>query len=90
VWEALATTITEMKRCAQDMRKLSSEHQIRDFSPIHVRYGVMSNACFKYDQIAEKLETVSKKLLEPLAGASPPHEVQEEYVSFNLDDPYWK
>jgi hypothetical protein len=50
----------------------------------------MSNACFKYDQIAEKLETVSKKLLEPLAGASPPHEVQEEYLSFNLDDPYWK
>jgi hypothetical protein len=79
-----------MKRCARDMRKMSSDHQIRDFRPIHVHYVVLSNICFKYDQIAEKLKNVSEKLLDSLAGASPPHEVQEEYLSFNLDDPGWK
>jgi hypothetical protein len=77
VFQGLDTAITEIKRCARDMRKISSDHQIRDFGPIHVHYGVLSNACFKYDQIAEKLETVSKKLLvEALAG-----------MCFNLDDP---
>jgi hypothetical protein len=49
VFQALDTAITEMKRCARDMRKLSSDHQIRDFGPIYVHYGVLYNACFKYD-----------------------------------------
>jgi hypothetical protein len=51
---------------------------------------VLSNVCFKYDQIVEKLESVSDELLESWAGASPPHEVQEEYLNFNLNDPGWK
>jgi hypothetical protein len=70
------------------MRKLSSEYQIRDFRPIHVYYGVLYNACFKYDQITEKLEDLSEKLLvEVVAAGSLPHEVQEEYQSFNIKDP---
>jgi hypothetical protein len=73
------------------MRKLSSEYQIQDFRPIHVHYEVLSNACFKYDQITEKLKDLSEKLLvEVVAAASPPHEVQEEYLSFNIEDPGWK
>jgi hypothetical protein len=72
------------------MRKLSSDHQIRYFGPLHVHYEVLSNACFKYDQIVEKLKSVSDKLMESLAEASPSHEVQEEYLSFNLDDLGWK
>jgi hypothetical protein len=56
-----------------------------------MHYGVLSNTCFKYDQIAEKLEDVSEKLLvEVIAEASPPHEVQEEYVSYNIEDLGWK
>jgi hypothetical protein len=87
ILQGLNTTILEMQQCAADIRKLSSEYQIRDFRPIHVHYGVLSNACFKYDQIAEKLEDLSKKLLvEVVAAASPPHEVQEEYLSFNIED----
>jgi hypothetical protein len=74
--QALDTIVTVMKRCARDMRKLSSDHQIRDFGPIHVHYGVLSNARFKYDQIVEKLEIVSDELLEAGAGESPLHEVQ--------------
>jgi hypothetical protein len=89
VWEALNTTISEMQRCAVAMRKLSSDHQIRDFSSIHVHYGVLSNACFKYDQIEEKLKSVTTKLLDEWCPQSPSHEVQEEYLSFNLDDDGW-
>jgi hypothetical protein len=48
-----------LKQCPHNMRKLSSDYQIRDFRPIHVHYGVLFNACFKYDQNAEKLEDVS-------------------------------
>jgi hypothetical protein len=65
VRQALEKAITEMKLCARDMRKLSSYHQIHDFGPIHVHYGVLSHVCFKYDQIAEKLKSDSEELLEP-------------------------
>jgi hypothetical protein len=41
-------------------------------------------------QIAEKLKGASDKLMESLAEASSSHEVQEEYLSFNLDDLGWK
>jgi hypothetical protein len=34
-------------------------------APLYVHYGVLSNACFKYDQIAEKLESLVEELLEP-------------------------
>jgi hypothetical protein len=82
VKEGLNIAISEMQR---HMRKLSSEHQIQS------NYGVLSNAYFKYDQIAKKLKDVSEKLLvEVVAEASPPREVQEEYLSFNIKDPGWK
>jgi hypothetical protein len=51
--------LQRLKQCPHNMRKLSSDYQIRDFRPIHVHYGVLFNACFKYDQNAEKLEDVS-------------------------------
>jgi hypothetical protein len=85
----LKKAIFEMKQCARDMRKLSSKHQIHDFWPLHVHIEVLFNACFKYDQIAEKLKSVVEELVEPWAGASPPREVQE-YVSYNINDPGWK
>jgi hypothetical protein len=85
VKEGLNIAISEMQQCAQDMRKLSSEHQIQS------NYGVLSNAYFKYDQIAKKLKDVSEKLLvEVVAEAPPSREVQEEYLSFNIKDPGWK
>jgi hypothetical protein len=58
-FKVLTLQLQRLKQCSQDMRKLSSDYQIRDFGPIHVHYEVLSNACFKYDQIAEKLEDVS-------------------------------
>jgi hypothetical protein len=82
VKEGLNIAISEMQR---HMRKLSSEHQIQS------NYGVLSNAYFKYDQIAKKLKDVSEKLLvEVVAEAPPPREMQEEYLSFNIKDPGWK
>jgi hypothetical protein len=39
VHEALATAISEMQYCAAAMRKVFSDHQIHDFSSIHVHYG---------------------------------------------------
>jgi hypothetical protein len=86
---ALEKAIFEMKQCAHDMRKLSNDHQIRDFWPLHVHVGVLSNTCFKYDQIAEKLKSVAEELVEPWVGVSLPREVQE-YVSYNINDPGWK
>jgi hypothetical protein len=52
-----------------------------------VNVGVLSNACFKYDQIAEKLKSVAEEIMKPWAGASPLREVQEEYVTYNINDP---
>jgi hypothetical protein len=65
VRQDLEKAITEMKQCAQDMRKLSSDHQICDFSLIHVHYGVLFNVCFRHNQIAEKLKSLAEELLEP-------------------------
>jgi hypothetical protein len=86
VRQALEKAIFEMKQCAREMRKLSSDHQIRDFRPIHVHIAVLCNACFMYDQIAEKLKSLTEELVEPWTGASPPSEVQE-YASYNINDP---
>jgi hypothetical protein len=87
VWDVLDFVITEMAHAAADLRKVSSEHEVRvahaaaDVGSRYVHMAVMSRACSKMDGVAEKLKNVANNLMNVLAGQSPPHEVQEEYLS---------
>jgi dUTPase len=77
------------------LRKVSREHGVyvanaaTDVDSRYVQMVVMAWACGKMDGVVEKLEKVVNILMNVLASESPPHDVQEEYILWNLDDPGW-
>jgi hypothetical protein len=95
VRDAANAAITEMDHLADDLREVSAEHVVRvakaaiDVDGRYVHMEVMTRACGKMDVVADKLETVAKTLRKALSEESLLHEVQEEYISWSLDDPGW-
>jgi hypothetical protein len=95
VWDGLDSAITEMAHVAANLRKVSREHVVcvanvaANVDSRYVHMAVMTRACGKMDGVAEKLKNVANSLVNVLAGPSPPHEMQEEYISWNLDDSGW-
>jgi hypothetical protein len=60
----LLTLITEMQRCAAEMRKLSSDHQIRDFGSIHVLVGgalILVSSMIRLQRSSKVSPTSSRK-----------------------------
>jgi hypothetical protein len=77
----------EMANVVADLRKVTREYGVcvaNAATYVNSRYvhmAVMTRPCGKMDDVA-KVENV-------MAGPSPPHEVQEEYISWDLDDSGW-
>jgi hypothetical protein len=84
-----------MDHLADDLREVSAEHGVRvakaatDVDGRYVHMTVMTRTCGKMDVVADKLKTVAKTLRKALSEESLPHEVQEEYISWSLNDPGW-
>jgi hypothetical protein len=89
VYDAVDSAITEMDHLADDLRTVSREHGVRVVNGRYVHLAGMTRACGKMDIVAEKLENAAKTLRNVLSEASPPHEVQDEMISWSLDDPGW-
>jgi hypothetical protein len=86
VWDAADSAITEGAHDADDLRKVSEEHGVRvahaaNVDSRYVHMAVMTRACGKMVDVAEKLESVTNTLRNALSEESLPHEVQEEYIS---------
>jgi hypothetical protein len=95
VWDVADSAIIEMAHAVDNLRKVSREHEVcvanaaADVDGRYVHMVVMTRVCGKMDGVVEKLEIVDKSRRNVLAEESPPHEVQEEYISWSLDDPGW-
>jgi hypothetical protein len=95
VRDGLQSALTEMERAAADLRIVSREHGVRvanaatDMDVHYFHLSVMTRACGKMNDVAEKLENATSRLFNVLHEESPPHEVQEEYISWNIDDLGW-
>jgi hypothetical protein len=93
VYDVADSVITEMDHLADDLRTVSREHGVRDANAItdvdgrYVHMTVMTRACGKMDVVVENLTIVAKTLRNALSEQSPPHKVQEELISWSLDDP---
>jgi hypothetical protein len=93
VYDAADSVITEMDHLTDDLRTVSWEHGVRvanaatDIDGRYVHMTFMTRACGKMDVVAEELENVAKALRNALFEESPPHEMQEEKISWSLDDP---
>jgi hypothetical protein len=55
----------------------------------YVHLSMMTTACRKMIDVAEKLESVAYTLRNALSEESLPREVQEEMISRSLDDTGW-
>jgi hypothetical protein len=80
VYDVADSTITEMDRLADDLRRVSMEHGVRvanaaDVDGQYVHIAVMTRACGKMDVVAKKLENAAKTLRNALSEESPPREV---------------
>jgi hypothetical protein len=95
VRDGLESALTEMECAAANLRRVSREHgvhvanAIADVDGCYVHMSVMSRACGKMDDVAEKLENVTNRLFNVVHEESPPCEVQEEFISYNIDDLGW-
>jgi hypothetical protein len=95
VWDATYAVITVIARATNDLRDLSRDHGVCVANAVagvdgqYVHLEVMTRACSKMVDVAEKLESVAYTLRNALSQESPPREVQEEMISQNLDDPGW-
>jgi uncharacterized protein YajQ (UPF0234 family) len=69
VRDALDVAIAEMQKNALDLKKVSAEHYVP--AKDYVSVGLLSNACFRLEQIADILDTTYDKLQEALDGPAP-------------------
>jgi uncharacterized protein YajQ (UPF0234 family) len=69
VRDALDIAIAEMQKNALDLKKVSVEHYVP--TNYYVSIGLLSNACFRMEQIADILDATSNKLQEALDGLAP-------------------
>jgi hypothetical protein len=80
---------------ADDLKYVSREHGVSFANAAtgvdghYVHLPVMTMACRKMVDVAEKLESVAYTLRNALTEESPPREVQDEMISRNLDDSGW-
>jgi uncharacterized protein YajQ (UPF0234 family) len=66
---ALDVAITEIQKTALDLKKVFAEHYVP--AKDYVSNGLLSNACFKMEQITDILDATSDKLQEALDGPAP-------------------
>jgi hypothetical protein len=95
VWDGLDYAVTEMVQAAADLRKVTRDHGVcvanaaADVDSRYAHMATMTRARGKMDEVAEKLDNVANSFISVLVVESPPHEMQEEYISSNLDGPGW-
>jgi uncharacterized coiled-coil protein SlyX len=95
VRNGLESALAEIERVAAELRRVLREHEVRvgkvatDVDGPYVYMPVMNRACSKMDDVAEKLKNSANKLFNLVHEESPPREVQEEYASYNINDPDW-
>jgi hypothetical protein len=95
VRDAADAAIPEMNHHANDLKEVLAEHGVRvvkvaaDADGRYVCMTVMTRACDKMDVVADKLEIAIKTLRKALFEESPPCEVQQDYISWSLDDSGW-
>jgi hypothetical protein len=75
VYDAADSMITEMDHLTDDLRMVSGEHGVRVANATvyvdgrYVHLAVMTRACGKMDDVAEKLENAAKTLVRSITTA---------------------
>jgi uncharacterized protein YukE len=78
VQDGLQSAVAEMGKAAAELRKLTRDHGVyvaRAAAEVDSRYvhmAVMTQACVKMDEVADKMENVVTRLMDVWAGQSPP------------------